>query len=71
MYVVLSGKIKKIDLPLWEQNGWLKGCKRKFFDNPNIKSVKQKQVICPHCNKQGGANAMKRYHFNNCKLNCK
>ena len=24
-------------------------------------------TICPHCNKQGGKNAMTRYHFNNCK----
>ena len=28
---------------------------------------KQKVVTCPHCNKQGG-NAMKMYHFDNCKL---
>jgi hypothetical protein len=26
------------------------------------------QVSCPHCNKQGGINAMKRWHMNNCKL---
>lgn len=25
------------------------------------------KVICPHCLKQGGRNAMKRYHFDNCK----
>jgi hypothetical protein len=25
------------------------------------------QVSCPHCNKQGGINAMKRWHMDNCK----
>lgn len=26
------------------------------------------QIQCPHCQKIGGSNGMKRYHFNNCKL---
>lgn len=26
------------------------------------------KVTCPHCNKTGGSNAMKRYHFDNCLL---
>jgi hypothetical protein len=26
------------------------------------------QVSCPHCNKLGGINAMKRWHMDNCKL---
>lgn len=25
------------------------------------------KVACPHCNKLGGSNNMKRYHFDNCK----
>ena len=25
------------------------------------------KLICPHCNKEGGSNNMKRYHFSNCK----
>jgi group I intron endonuclease len=25
-------------------------------------------LICPHCNLSGGDNAMKRYHFENCKV---
>ena len=25
------------------------------------------RIICPHCGLVGGENAMKRYHFNNCK----
>ena len=28
----------------------------------------QPKLICPHCNKEGGAYAMKRYHFDNCKF---
>lgn len=26
-------------------------------------------LICPYCNKTGNGGSMKRYHFNNCKLN--
>ena len=26
-----------------------------------------RKVTCPHCGKLGGTNAMKRYHFDNCK----
>ncbi len=25
------------------------------------------KTMCPHCGKEGGANAMSRYHFNNCR----
>lgn len=31
--------------------------------NPNKNMPK---VICPYCNKEGGRNQMKRYHFDNC-----
>lgn len=31
--------------------------------------VKQAVVTCPMCNKSGGVSPMKRYHFDNCKLN--
>ena len=30
-----------------------------------------KKVTCPHCNKEGLARPMHRWHFNNCKLNGK
>jgi hypothetical protein len=29
---------------------------------------KQPIAICPHCNKEGGAANLKRYHFDNCKF---
>lgn len=28
----------------------------------------KRRVICPHCSKEGGANIMSRYHFDNCKF---
>ena len=31
------------------------------------KGKTQKVTVCPHCNKEGGARAMKRWHFDNCK----
>ena len=27
-----------------------------------------KKISCPHCNKEGGINAMKRWHLDNCKF---
>lgn len=35
-----------------------------------IEKMKRKKevVSCPHCNKTGGSNLMKRYHFANCKI---
>lgn len=32
-----------------------------------LKGKKKRQVVCPHCNKIGGAPAMKQWHFDNCK----
>ena len=29
--------------------------------------IKQNIVACPHCGKEGGKRALKRWHFNNCK----
>lgn len=30
--------------------------------------AKQEIIMCPNCRKRGGARAMKRWHFENCKL---
>jgi hypothetical protein len=27
------------------------------------------KITCPHCGKEGGSNAMTRWHFDNCKNN--
>ena len=32
------------------------------------KGIRKEIVICPHCDKEGGAGNMKRYHFDNCKF---
>jgi len=34
----------------------------------HFKGKLRPKVTCPHCGKEGGANLMKRYHFDNCKL---
>ncbi|HPI82248.1 MAG TPA: NUMOD3 domain-containing DNA-binding protein [Candidatus Paceibacterota bacterium] len=31
------------------------------------KQKMREKIICPHCGKNGGKSAMKRYHFDNCK----
>ena len=33
----------------------------------SAKKVIRKEHICPHCNKKGKGNAMKQWHFDNCK----
>lgn len=32
------------------------------------KGVSDAIIVCPHCNKSGGTSAMKRWHFDKCKL---
>ena len=32
-----------------------------------LKGNPQPKTTCPHCGKEGGANTMKRWHFENCK----
>ena len=34
--------------------------------NHPMRGIKQKTLICPHCNKEGGYAGMHRWHFNNC-----
>lgn len=47
---------------------------KKYFDSfpghgpKNTKGIKKPVIICPHCNKSGSPNNMKRWHFNNCKI---
>jgi len=33
-----------------------------------VKGIKRKKVVCPHCQKEGAMNTMKRFHFDNCKF---
>jgi hypothetical protein len=32
-----------------------------------MKGIPKPKVVCPHCNKSGGAPQMNRWHFDNCK----
>lgn len=54
-------------IPLSEEHKQ-KLSKAKMGISPINKGVPEKKVKCPHCNKEGGSNAMMRWHFNNCKL---
>lgn len=33
-----------------------------------MSGIPKPKLVCPHCGKEGGAPAMKRHHFNNCKF---
>lgn len=41
---------------------------KKKLSEVNIGKV-QKQIICPHCGKEGGNSGMQQWHFDNCKNN--
>ena len=49
-----------------------KGTTRSLEDRKKISAgqlgKKRKIITCPHCNKSGGNNAMKIWHFDKCKL---
>jgi len=47
---------------------WSDEAKKQMSENrKGIRKPPQKQVICPHCNKEGAIRNMMRYHFDNCK----
>jgi hypothetical protein len=55
--------------------GWNKGLKTKPHTDETKhkmseaqKGTKKKIIQCPHCDKAGGAPALMRWHFDNCKL---
>ena len=66
----LKGKTKseehkrKISQSL-KSNENLKG--KKFPNRKKREPINFEVVICPHCNNSGKKNAMKRWHFDNCK----
>ena len=58
----ISKKLKGISrAPLTEEH-------KQKVSSANI-GRKANIVTCPHCNQEGGTGAMKRYHFDNCKMN--
>lgn len=34
----------------------------------SLRGIKKQKVICSHCLKEGGDQAMRRWHFDNCKF---
>ncbi|HET8688347.1 MAG TPA: hypothetical protein VFM18_17190 [Methanosarcina sp.] len=52
-----TGKKREPFTEEWKQN-LSKSCK----------GVPKTRIMCPHCNKIGGSQNMKRWHFDNCKL---
>lgn len=52
-----------------KMKGKLSGEKHPFFGKGATtgKNWKVEEQTCPHCGKKGGANNMKRWHFDNCK----
>jgi hypothetical protein len=64
---------KRRELTCWK--GWSKGIKKGKQSAETIEKRKiamtgnpKPKVECPHCSKIGGISAMKRWHFDNCKL---
>lgn len=53
-------KISKARKKLWDSSEGKKRYSKNFG--------KRELIECPHCEKIGGANAMKRWHFDNCKV---
>lgn len=51
-------------LNLWGHTNNTEAVRAKI--SQTLKGTTQPVVVCPHCDKQGG-NAMKRWHFGNCK----
>ena len=56
--------VKKSNVKTWTNDKELLEKHSKIMKE--IASRRQK-VACPHCNKKGDSNLMKRWHFNNCK----
>lgn len=59
--------LEKMRLTHLGQKAWNKGKPHRRNHLANLRAVHCVQVTCPHCDKTGGASAMKRWHFNNCK----
>jgi hypothetical protein len=47
--------------------GKIKSENHKENISSSMRGLKRPQITCTHCGKSGGNNAMKRYHFDNCK----
>lgn len=59
---------KKTDAHKEQISKSLLGKKKVYPKNRKPRNVEFEDVECPHCKKIGKLNAMKRWHFDNCKL---
>lgn len=52
----------------WKRRGpFTESTKKKLSEKLKLRMEKALPVLCPHCGKEGQFQAMKRWHFNNCK----
>jgi len=51
------------------KRGIVHSVETKLKMSESAKCTVRLKVVCPHCLKEGDNNLMKRYHFDNCKLN--
>lgn len=56
--------IEKIAIKLRGKTRSIESCRK---HSNTIKGVPKPKLVCPHCNLEGGAPQMKRYHFDKCK----
>ena len=63
-----QNSIRQKGVPKLKLQGLIKSDEHKLKISESLTGKKHNIVKCPYCNKEGGENAMKRYHFSNCKL---
>lgn len=52
----------------WKRRGsFTETTRRKLSEKLKLRMAKASPVLCPHCNKEGQFQAMRRWHFDNCR----
>jgi hypothetical protein len=65
--MLYRSKEKKISVRLSVKKKISVAQKKRLSENNPLVGFKHETITGPHCKKSGGLNAMKRWHFNNCK----
>lgn len=63
----ISATTKGTNNPMHKKGGHSEESKKKM----SVSARMREQITCPYCRKSGSNNAMKQWHFNNCKLKVK